>query len=173
MDGQYLRNRRARKSRAADFAFTVADFITGDLAASVVTKLTPTLTGLELSVGVERKRPVDERIARLDDARAALSEGLDAIDELRQDATRAKAEHAGVVSALETALANRDDAEKKLEAVRGIISQDVNAFREVAGVSDIRKERLIGFASGVCASIIASAIWTWGPSAAHWIGGLW
>lgn len=151
----------------------VADFVTGDLAASVVTKLARTLTGLELGVGVDRNRPVDERIARLDEARAALSEGLDAINELRQDATRAKVEHASVISALETALANRDDAEKKLEAIHGIITQDVKAFREVAGVSDIRKERLIGFVSGVFASIIASALWTWAPSAARWFGDLW
>jgi hypothetical protein len=172
MRGQYLNNRRARKQRTANFAFAVADFITGDLAASLVTKLTATVTGLDISVGLQQKRPIDERIARLDEARAALSEGLDAIDELRQDATRAKAEHTTVVLSLEAALANRDDAEKKLEAVRGIIAQDVNAFREIAGVSDVRKERLIGFGSGVCASVLASALWTWGPAAFHWASSL-
>ena len=159
--------------QAANFASALVDFVTGDLATSVVAKFNPSLTGLEVSVGVERRRPVDERIARLDEARAALSEGLDAIDELREDAKRAKSEHASVLTALETALANRDDAEKKLEAIRSIIAQDVNAFREVAGVSNIRKERLIGFASGVCASVLASAFWTWGPRAASWTASLW
>lgn len=79
-------------------------------------ELTPTLTGLERSVGAERKRPVDERIARLDEARAALSEGLDALDELRQDATRAKAEHANVVFALETTLGHVDKVDARLIA---------------------------------------------------------
>ena len=109
------------------------------------------MTGVEASVGVERKRPIDE---------------------LRDNAKRAMAEHADVMAALETALSNRQDAEQKLEAIRGIIAQDVTAFREIAGVTDVRKERLIGFASGVCASVLASALWSWGPLVFHWIRSL-
>lgn len=135
------------------------DLITGDLVDHVFKGV----LGVDVSMSRSEKRSLDQRIARLDDAKAALTESLEAIDELRADAEVARTEHAAVVQALDTALSNKDDAEQKLESIRRIIEQDVSAFQEVAGVANIRKERLIGFLSGICASILATGIWTWGP----------
>jgi hypothetical protein len=167
-----MAGRRARTVRSADVAIAVADFIMGNLAASLVTKVAATMTGVEVRIGGEHKRPIDARIARLDEPRAALAEGLGAIDERRGDAKRAMAEHADVMAALESALSNRKDAEQKLEAISGIIAQDVTAFRKIADLTDVRTERLIGFASGGCASVLASALWSWGPLVYPWIGSL-
>lgn len=138
------------------------DLITGDLVEHLVKTILRSL-GMDLPIPSSEKGSVDQRIARLDDAKAALTESLQAIDELRADAEAARTEHAAVVQALDTALSNKDDAEQKLESIRRIIAQDVNAFKEVAGISNIRKERAIGFLSGICASIVATGIWTWSP----------
>lgn len=138
------------------------DLITGDLVEHLVKAILRAI-GVDLHIPRSEKRSVDERIARLDDAKAALTESLEAIDELRADAEAARTEHAAVVQALDTALSNKDDAEQKLESIRRIIAQDVSAFQEVAGVSNVRQERTIGFLSGICASIVATGIWTWGP----------
>lgn len=139
----------------------VVDFVTGDFAAKLLRVLAQTIGGGTFA-NYERPRPVDERIARLDEARTALAESLEAIDELRVEADLARTEHATVALALQTTLASKDDAEKKLQGIQRIMDEDVEAFRAVAGVSDVRMERIIGFASGVAASIIATAIWTYG-----------
>lgn len=138
------------------------DLITGDLVEHLANAILRSL-GVDPPLPHREKRSVDKRIARLDDAKAALTESLEAIDELRADAEAARTEHAAVVQALETALSNKDDAEQKLESIRRIIAEDVNVFQEVAGISNVRKERAIGFLSGICASIVATGIWTWGP----------
>lgn len=136
-------SRLARKLRIANGAIAVADFITGNLLAGLVAGIVGnTASDLIGKFEVSAKRSIDDRIARLDEAKSAILESLGAIDELREDASRAKEEHANVVTALETALANREDAEQKLESIRKIIAQDVSAFREMAGISDVRKERL-------------------------------
>ena len=166
-----MASRRTRKLRIANSAIVVADFITGNLLAGLVAGVAGNAaSNLVGKLDVSPKRPIDDRIARLDEAKSAILESLGAIDELREDASRAREEHANVVSALETALANREDAEQKLESIRKIIAQDVLAFREMAGITDVRKERLIGFFSGVCASVLASALWTWVPVLARKFG---
>jgi len=47
---------------------------------------------------------------------------------------------------LAATIASKDDAERKLEAVKRLMDQDVEAFQTVAGVSNVRKERMIGVA---------------------------
>ncbi|MCW2393770.1 MULTISPECIES: hypothetical protein [unclassified Sphingobium] len=138
------------------------DLITGNLVESILKAILRAM-GVDATISGGSRRSVDQRIARLDEAKAALSESLEAIDELRADAEAARVEHATVVHALNTALSNKDDAQQKLESIRRIIAQDVSAFQEIAGVPDIRRERTIGFLSGICASIVATAIWVWAP----------
>ena len=137
----------------------VVDWLIGDFASKLLRFMLAALGGP--AVGIEVERPIDARIARLDEARSALADSLSAIDDLRADADKARAEHDLVVAALQKTLATKDDTEKKLASIQRIITEDVTAFQTVAGVSDIRKERMIGFASGIMASIIASALWSW------------
>jgi hypothetical protein len=51
--------------------------------------------------------------------------------------------------------------------MQSVLKADVDAFRQVAGVptaTSIRRERLIGFVSGVAASLVAAGI-VWGGTA--------
>lgn len=116
---------------------------------------------IEISLDRQVEASIDVRIRKIDLARANLVEGLSAIDELRKSAEINKKE---VQAALEQlAMMEHDKArlQEKLNSVRQVISSDVQAFRDVAGVpspSSIRRERVIGFVSGVVASIVASGL---------------
>jgi hypothetical protein len=109
---------------------------------------------------------IDQRLAKLEVAKAALMESLSAVEELQRQAEDSKVEHERVRSELAAAVASKDDAERKLEAIQKLIAQDVEAFQTLAGVPNVGKERLLGFVSGVLASIIASSlvaliVWAW------------
>ena len=108
-----------------------------------------------------QRKSVDERLSRLDVARSALEESLGALDELKADAEQSRAEYERTRVALEAALASKQDAEHQLAEVRAIMSGEVSAFQRVAGVSDVRKERVIGFFNGILSSA-ACGLLVWG-----------
>lgn len=112
--------------------------------------LSVTIAGVSLSL--EDRKPLDQRLARLDDARTALAESLAALNELQIEAERSKTEHARTQAALEKALSSKKDAEAQLAEVREIMAGEVSAFQVVAGVTDVRKERLVGFFNGILSS---------------------
>lgn len=101
---------------------------------------------------------IDRRLAKLEIAKAALMESLSAVEELQRQAEDGKIEHERVRAELAATIANKDDAERKLQSIQALITQDVEAFQTLAGVPDVGKERLLGFASGVVASVIASGL---------------
>jgi multidrug efflux pump subunit AcrA (membrane-fusion protein) len=107
------------------------------------------------------QRPIAQRIAKLDEARDALSEGLRAIDDLKEEARIAKEDYDKTLSSLDAILLSKADAEQKLDSVRGLLNKDVGALRTVVGFGNVNRERFIGFGSGVAASVIASGI-VWG-----------
>ena len=89
----------------------------------------------------ENKTSIDERLAKIDIAKTNLSEALKAIDEIKTEAE-----------------SNKKESEN---TVRKLASSDIESFRKVAGIlspSQIKRERIIGFVSGVIASIVASGL---------------
>jgi multidrug efflux pump subunit AcrA (membrane-fusion protein) len=119
------------------------------------------LAGARIAIEPKSKM-IDSRLAKIDLARGALEESLAAIEQLKIEAENNKIEHQKSQRELDEALSSKDDAERKLVAVRSLIAQDIEAFQVVAGVPNVRRERLIGFASGVIASTIATALWVGG-----------
>lgn len=117
--------------------------------------------GLSLRLKEEAQRSADERIVLLDAARANLAQGIEAINELRIEAERNKKEIE--VAALRLAQIEQDkqSLEHQRDEVKRLVTADITTFQQLAGVPSptaIRRERLIGFASGVIASILASGI---------------
>lgn len=152
--GQFQWRLREGSGKVAD----VLVGLSGGPLAILANALTASIFGV--SIGLDEKKPVDQRLARLDEARSALSESLSALDELQIEAERSKAEHARTQAALEKALSSKKDAEAQLAEVREIMAGEVSAFQVVAGVTDVRKERLIGFFNGILSSAtVALAIW--------------
>jgi len=118
------------------------------------------LLGIEISFD-NQTGTIDERIKKIEDAKQNLIDGLAAIEELEKEAENNKKEVTAALLQLEELKRSRNDIEIELEETKEIISSDVNAFRKVAGVPSnrqFRKERMLGFVSGVIASLIASGI---------------
>ncbi len=136
-----------------------------EMAAEIVSRMFAVLPQgwLPFSIRIDpASRSIEQRVARLDEARNALMESLQAIDELREEADRNKQDLARVLQELSAAKVDKEAAERELSAVKDAVNVDVDVFRSIARIPDdaqIRRERLIGFTTGVLASIIASAIW--------------
>lgn len=123
--------------------------------------------GTRLAESLEPKEPLDDRLSKLETARAALADGLSAVTELQEAVQLSKRDYVSARADLEATLASKADAESKLKSIRQIMDQEVTAFRSLAGVPDVRRERVVGFLTGVLASIVAAAIcaiavWGWG-----------
>jgi flagellar hook-basal body complex protein FliE len=103
---------------------------------------------------------IDQRLTKLEVAKAALKDSLSAVEDLQRQAEEGKIEHERVRAELAATMANKDDAERKLQSIQELMAQNVEAFQTLAGVPDVSKERLLGFASGVVASVIASGVVT-------------
>lgn len=116
---------------------------------------------IEIIFNHQVEASIDERIRKIDLARANLVEGLSAIDELRKSAEDNKREVQAALEQLAMLEQDKTELQEKLDSVRQVISSDVQTFRDVAGVpspSSIRRERVIGFVSGVVASMVASGV---------------
>jgi hypothetical protein len=104
---------------------------------------------------------IDDRIAKIDEARSNLVEVLNAIDELRNAAEQNQRDAETALRQLEKLEQDKTSLEKELESVRGIINADVTTFRQIAGIpsaDDIRRERVLGFITGVISSVVASGV---------------
>jgi hypothetical protein len=110
----------------------------------------------------EPTESIDARIKRLDEAKKNLIASLQAIDELERSAAQNKKEAEEALARLKQLHGEKSKVESELAEVRKIVSSDVSTFQRMAGVpgpAQIKRERLIGFGTGVLASVIASAIW--------------
>ena len=118
------------------------------------------ILGLEISLD-EDYGSVDERLKKIEIAKQNLLEGLTAIDELKKEAENNKKEVEAALTKLAELQANKSNLQEEVENLQTVISSDVTAFQKLAKVpsdKQIRNERIIGFISGVLASVLASGI---------------
>lgn len=104
---------------------------------------------------------IDERLAKIDLAKSNLSDALKAIDELKTAAEHNKQDAEQALLQLEQLHRHKDDLEKQIQTLKYLAETDTEAFRRVAGIlspAQIRRERFIGFFSGVLASVVASGV---------------
>ena len=107
------------------------------------------------------EKSIDDRISKIDDAKKSLSEAISAIDELHDEAERNKKELNSALSNLTEAEKNKAKLEEELVSIRQIIKSDVGTFQTIAGIpseNEIKRERVIGFFTGVVASMVATGI---------------
>ena len=134
-----------------------------DLIAKVLKRIRVKLNvaGVEISFDRAAELSIDDRIRKIDKARENLVDGLAAIDELRRSAEQNKKEVQQALEQLAQLEEDKRNLQAKLESTRQIIGSDVQAFRDIAGIPSpaaVRRERVIGFVSGVVASIVASGL---------------
>lgn len=116
--------------------------------------------GIEISIS-EKPGSIDDRLKKLEIAKQNLKEGLTAIEELETQAEKNKKEVEDALAKINTLTANKNNLEEELKLIKQVISSDVNAFQKIAGVPTVKqigKERILGFISGVIASVVASGI---------------
>jgi hypothetical protein len=111
----------------------------------------------------------DERIARIDVARANLQDALDALGDLKSEAEANKVELEHVMRDLGEAKAGHAAQTEQLLQIRAIAEADVATFRKMAGIHPTR-DRFVGFVGGVGASLIAAGLWKLGEFLLHWRG---
>ncbi|MDQ6623830.1 MAG: BREX-1 system adenine-specific DNA-methyltransferase PglX [Verrucomicrobiota bacterium] len=115
------------------------------------------------SMRVEYRSPesLDNRIAKLDATKTMLEDALQAVDELRDSAAASKDEVSRALQRLAELQKEKKSLEEEAQSMRSLIDADVTALRKVAGVpspTQIRRERLLGFVTGVLASVVASGV---------------
>lgn len=129
-------------------------------------RFTVGIAGVSIAYEEEAQQTLDERIGKLDAAKRNLADGIKAIDQLKLDAEKSKTEVAAAALQIEQLSQDKASLSSNLEAVRSVLNADVAAFRQIAGVptaATIRRERIIGFVSGVAASLVAAGL-IWGSA---------
>lgn len=140
--------------------FDLLGTVVSDVLVEVVERLFQRLGWLE-APGESATESIDERIAKIDAAKANLVEVLAAIDELRDAAEQNRHDAEAALRQLERLERDKSSLEEELAAVRGVIDTDVNTFKRIAGIpseNDIRRERVLGFITGVASSVVASGV---------------
>lgn len=117
------------------------------------------------------EQSLDERVQRIDLARAHLISGLSAIDELKEEAETSAQKVEELNARLEYLATEKETADLELCEIRKIASSDLGTFQKIAGVpsrGQIAKERLVGFVLGLIASLLATVLWEQWPTIAEW-----
>lgn len=106
---------------------------------------------------------VDDRIAKLDQARESLSSAIQAINELEEQANSQKRELVNLTIAAHEAELKNTNLQSRMDELRRLSAIDANVVQEAFNIpSRLQRwmERLIGFLLGIAASIIASLIYS-------------
>lgn len=127
-----------------------------------------------VDIAIETEPVRDRRLSRLDDARTAMEDGLAALDQLKAEALAKQQQHELTLLQLQRTLESQETAQQKLDAIQDAMKADVQAFRTLHGVGDPKTERVIGFWTGVAASVVATGFtafvaWVW----VRWGAALW
>ena len=104
---------------------------------------------------------LDERIEKIVKARDALTNAIEAVDELATQAEKNKKDAEKALEDLVVLEKDKKDLEAETKASRQLIDSDIAKFKQMVGIpsaSEQRHDKLVGFFSGVLASIIASII---------------
>ena len=134
-----------------------------EIFSKIINKISLEIGASGVSIKVQQTSSIDERLAKIDEAKTSLLEGVRLIDELREAAENNKKDAELALLQINKLETDKASVQKELDTIRKIAQTDVETFRKMAGVpsaTDIRRERIIGFVGGVVSSLIASGmIW--------------
>jgi len=136
-----------------------------DILTDTISQFIPSISisGTELSFST-KPSSIDDRIKKIELAKQNLLEGLSAIEQLQKEAENNRQEVQQALKKLGELEANKTSLLEEVQSIKEVINSDVSAFQKIARIPDekqIRRERFIGFVSGIVSSIIATAL-IWG-----------
>ncbi|MBC9071975.1 hypothetical protein IAI53_08370 [Thauera sp. CAU 1555] len=107
------------------------------------------------------KSPLGETIEKVEIAQNHLSDAIEAISLIKEQAIDERHKLDTLLEEVKKKHDEHTQAVQELETAQDLLSQNKENLRSVLGISPAR-ERIIGFFSGVAASIVASGLWLFG-----------
>ncbi len=104
---------------------------------------------------------LDQRLKRIESAKHNLTDALEAMNELQQQAEESQRALTEITRAIDGAEAQREQVTTELASIKSLAALDSEAVRKALGVPTRAQrwaERIIAFFVGVLASLAAAAI---------------
>jgi len=114
------------------------------------------------------KAPLGDTLLKVESAHEHLTDAIEAIDLIREQAISERTRLDALLSEVEQKRNEYNEATKDLEITQDLLNRDREKLQSSLGINTTR-EKLIGFISGVVASIFATAIWVLGPKLWRWV----
>jgi septal ring factor EnvC (AmiA/AmiB activator) len=123
-------------------------------------------------IEIELKKSVDNSynatLKKINDAQTHFSEAIEAIELLKTEYLEENERFGNLMNELKTKKAEYEKTSNELDLTKNMLQKDQEALKKVLGI-DERRLKIAGFLSGVIASIVATAIWVYGPKIWKWI----
>lgn len=121
---------------------------------------------IELIEGKRRKQkaletPLGETLQKVEIAQEHLTDAIEAIDVIREQVVSERKQLDILLAEVEKKRTQYNEATNDLQTTQQLLNQDQEKLRTALGVNSSR-EKIIGFLSGIVASIIATVIWVLG-----------
>lgn len=110
-----------------------------------------------------RSVPIGETLQKVELAQEHLTEAIAAIDVIREQVVSERGQLDSLLAEVEKKKQQYREATQDLETTQNLLEQDQDRLRTALGVNT-SKEKIVGFVSGVIASILATALWVFGTA---------
>ena len=94
----------------------------------------------------------------METAQEHLTDAIEAIDIIRKQVILERTQLDTLLLEVEHKKAQYNEASKDLKDAKQLLNQDQEKLRKVLGINS-KREKIIGFISGIIASLIAALIW--------------
>jgi hypothetical protein len=101
-------------------------------------------------------------IEKIEKTRAHLHDAISAVDTLKSEIQRKKAELDTLLDSIRMRSEEKLTLDQEREVAKKLLSEDAAKVRDVLGIQEIRLSRthkVVGFFGGVLASLLAAGIW--------------
>jgi len=127
---------------------------------------------IEIQLRGDAAAAYEATFAKIEKAQANLAEAVDTLDVLKMEYTQESSRLAKLLEEVQRKRTEYRDATKELTFLQNLTEKERNQLKRSLGVDD-RKSKVIGFVSGVLASVIATALWVGVPKMWNATSGLW
>jgi len=121
---------------------------------------------IDLVEGKKRKKkalntPLGETLKKVETAQEHLTDAIEAIDIIHEQVISERTQLDTLLSEVEHKKVQYKEATSDLKDTQQLLNQDQEKLRTVLGINS-KREKIIGFISGIIASLIAALIWKFG-----------
>lgn len=131
---------------------------------------------IDLVEGKRRKEkalntPLGETLQKVEAAQEHLTDAIEAIDIIRDQVVSERSQLDVLLNEVEQKKTQYKEATSDLKTTKELLNHDQEKLRTALGVNSSR-EKIIGFLSGIIASVLATAIWVFGSKLWEWVSSM-